>query len=257
MYYLSSFGQLLSQILAGLDERSVQRLSSVLSWIAFAKRPLRSPELLSALAFDAEDEQVNEPAPAYILDMCQPLIQKQIDSSYSFLHVSVREYVPDTCYYCTYDLLILDSFLQISVLSITANESLMRQGLAAVRCLLASQTIFASSYSEGDRALRVLRGVYGFQMYAVQFWIDYILELLELDEDILFKSEFFSLSCRLAEQFGPIGPNEITMENGLPNSRLISLRQKHYPLYNAIQTGLMEKGREILEDNGMFALFSF
>lgn len=91
MCYRCSFGRLLSQILAGLDERSVRRLGSVLSWIAFAKRPLRAPELLSALAFDTEDEQVTEPAPAYILDMCQPLIQLQIDSSYSFLHVSVRE----------------------------------------------------------------------------------------------------------------------------------------------------------------------
>jgi hypothetical protein len=79
--------------MTNFDERSVQRISSVLSWIAYAKRPLRSPELLSALAFDAGHEQVDELVPAYILDMCQPLIQKQVDSSYSFLHLSVREYV--------------------------------------------------------------------------------------------------------------------------------------------------------------------
>jgi hypothetical protein len=253
MYHLSSFGKLLSQILAGLDERSVQRLSSILSWIAFAKRPLRSPELLSALAFDAEDEQVTEPAPAYILDMCQPLIQKQIDSTYSFLHVSVREYVLDTFYSSTHALLILDSFLQSSVLSITANDSLMRHGLTTVRCLLASQAIFASSYPEDDRALRVFRGVYGFHMYAVEFWIDYILEQFELDRDLLFKSDFFALSCCLAEQLGPLEPDRIAVENSPPNSRLISLRQKHHPLYNAIQSERMEKSKEMLEDIGIFA----
>jgi hypothetical protein len=77
--------------MANFDERSVQRISSVLSWISFAKRPLRSPELLSALTFDTGHEEVSEPVPAYILDRCEPLIQKQADSTYAFLHVSVRE----------------------------------------------------------------------------------------------------------------------------------------------------------------------
>lgn len=133
----------------------------------------------------------------------------------------------------------------------------MRHGLAAIRCLLASQPIFASEYLEGDRALRVLRGVYGFQMYATEFWIDYILEHFALDEDLLFKSEFFFLSCRLAEHFELIDPNEVAAEICPPNSRLIRLRQKHYSLYNAIQTGLLEKSREMLEDNGMFASLSW
>ncbi|KAH0498290.1 hypothetical protein TgHK011_005547 [Trichoderma gracile] len=85
------YGRILSQIMANFDERSVQRISSVLSWISFAKRPLRCPELLSALTFDTRHEEVNELVPAYILDRCEPLIQKQADSSYAFLHVSVRE----------------------------------------------------------------------------------------------------------------------------------------------------------------------
>ncbi|KAK1246773.1 hypothetical protein MKX08_000575 [Trichoderma sp. CBMAI-0020] len=226
------FGHLLSRISKSLDERSVQRLSSVLSWIAFAKRPLRSPELLSALAFDAGNEQINEPAPAFILDMCQPLIQMRVDSSYSFLHVSVRD------------------FLQSSALSITASESLKRHGLATVRCLLASQQILASSYSETDRALRVLRGVFGFHMYATEFWIDYILEHLELDQDILFESDFFLLSCRLAEQLETIlEPSKVAVKNGLPNSRLNTLRQKHDPLYNTIQTVLLERDVKLLQDH--------
>ncbi|EHK45148.1 hypothetical protein TRIATDRAFT_198926 [Trichoderma atroviride IMI 206040] len=200
------FGRLLSQILAGLDERSVRRLGSVLNWIAFAKRPLRSPELLSALAFDAGDEQVIEPVPAYILD--------------------------------------------ISALSITASESLKRHGLATVRCLLASQKIFAPSYSETDRVLTVLHGVFGFHMYATEFWIGYILEHLEFDQDLLFKSDFFLLSCRLAEQLETrLEPNEVAVGNGPPNSRLNTLRQKHEPLYNTIQTVLLERGRKILEDH--------
>lgn len=94
-------------------------------------------------------------------------------------------------------------------------------------------------------------------MYATEFWIDYILELLELDQELLFESEFFLLSCRLAEQLEGIEPNEVAVENGPLNSRLIRLRQKHYPLYKAIQTGLMEKSREMLEDNSIFSSLSF
>lgn len=79
--------------MANFDDRSVQRIKSIFSWIAFAKRPLRCPELLSALTFDAGHDAVEELVPAYVLEMCKPLVQEQADSCYSFIHASVREYV--------------------------------------------------------------------------------------------------------------------------------------------------------------------
>ncbi|KAF1954513.1 hypothetical protein CC80DRAFT_517458 [Byssothecium circinans] len=45
------YQNILTQMVVNLDARSKERITSVLGWIAFAKRPLRRLELLSALAF--------------------------------------------------------------------------------------------------------------------------------------------------------------------------------------------------------------
>ncbi|UKZ73066.1 hypothetical protein TrVFT333_000706 [Trichoderma virens FT-333] len=225
------YGRILSQIMANFDERSVQRIRAVFSWIAFAKRPLRSAELLSALAFDAGDEQVNELVPAYILDRCEPLIQKQVDSSYSFIHMSVRDFLQGS-----------DSgFL------ITENESQRRHGLATVRCLLSSQQTFDPSYSEAKRTLRILRGLHGFHIYATEFWVDYLLADLKFDQSCFFKSNFFQLSCLLVGNFIGAKPDLETVDSGTSDPWLALIRQKHYPLYKIVKIMLLEQNKGTLE----------
>ncbi|KAL6830834.1 hypothetical protein J3E69DRAFT_203459 [Trichoderma sp. SZMC 28015] len=225
------YGRMLSQIMANFDERSAQRISAVLSWIAFAKRPLRLAELLSALAFDSKQEQVDELVPAYILDRCEPLIQKQADSSYSFVHVSVRD------------------FLQSSdtALLITEIESHRRHGLATVRCLLSGQQIFAPLYPDSERTLRVVRGLHGFHMYATQFWADYLLASLDFDQAQFFKSDFFMLSCHLAGNSLTAETNCEAADGSLSDPRLALIRQKSYSLYKMVKAVLLEQNKEAIE----------
>jgi len=73
------------------DARSTQRLKSILGWVAYAKRPMREFELQSALAFGNGNIDVAEVAPSHLFGMCAPLIEKRGDSTYSFIHVSVKE----------------------------------------------------------------------------------------------------------------------------------------------------------------------
>lgn len=90
---LCSYGQILAQLISHFDKRSVARLQSIFGWIAFAKRPLRKAELRSALSYSAEAEDVNvdELAPNYLFDMCAPLIEERSDSTFAFIHASVKE----------------------------------------------------------------------------------------------------------------------------------------------------------------------
>ncbi|PTB69764.1 hypothetical protein BBK36DRAFT_1188402 [Trichoderma citrinoviride] len=204
------YGRILSQIMTNFDERSEQRISSVLSWISFAKRPLRCPELLSALAFDAGHEQVNELVPAYILDR----------------------------------------FLQSSdsALSITETHSQRQHGLATVRCLLSCQEIFVPSYPEVERVGRILRGTHGFLMYATQFWVDYLLKDLDHDRGRFFESEIFVLSCRLAEAFTGARQSLEEADGDRPDPRLALIRQRHYPLYMMAKALILEQNKDTLRD---------
>ncbi|EHK26299.1 uncharacterized protein TRIVIDRAFT_123103, partial [Trichoderma virens Gv29-8] len=203
------YGRILSQIMANFDERSVQRIRAVFSWIAFAKRPLRSAELLSALAFDAGHEQVNELVPAYILD--------------SFLQDSDSGFL------------------------ITENESRRRHGLATVRCLLSSQQTFDPSYSEAKRTLRILRGLHGFHIYATEFWVDYLLTDLKFDQSCFFKSNFFQLSCLLVDNFTGAKPDSEAVDSGTSDPWLALIRQNHYPLYKLVKMMLLEQNKGTLE----------
>jgi hypothetical protein len=63
----------------------------ILGWIAFAKRPLRKPEFRSALAFSMGDPDVSELVPPYVFDGLSTLIEERRDSSFAFIHVSVKE----------------------------------------------------------------------------------------------------------------------------------------------------------------------
>lgn len=90
---LCRYTKILTQILVHLDDRSVSRLRSICGWIAFVKRPLAKHELLSALSFQCTEPYFNGLAPDYILEICSPLIEKTPNDTFSFIHVSLQEYV--------------------------------------------------------------------------------------------------------------------------------------------------------------------
>ncbi|KAG7404211.1 Vegetative incompatibility protein HET-E-1 [Fusarium oxysporum f. sp. rapae] len=85
------YEKILTQITSHFDERSLERMKLIFEWIAFAKRPLRKAEFRSALAFSSGNPDTGELAPQYLFDKCSPLIEERSDSTFAFIHVSVRE----------------------------------------------------------------------------------------------------------------------------------------------------------------------
>jgi hypothetical protein len=87
------YEKLLSRIVSGLDSFSVFRLKLIFGWIAFAKRPLLKVELQSALLFHQDNtiKATSISAPAYVINLCKPLVAEHRDSTLGFSHVSVKE----------------------------------------------------------------------------------------------------------------------------------------------------------------------
>lgn len=87
-----SYHKLLVQTLAGKNEQSKRRVRCIFSWIAFAKRPLKKLEFLSALSFTSGNSKIAKLLPRYIVeDTCSLLIEERKDTSLAFIHVSVKE----------------------------------------------------------------------------------------------------------------------------------------------------------------------
>lgn len=90
---VASYERLVTQMIAKFDARSMDRMKSILGWIAFAKRPLRKTELRSALMYGLEGHP-SELVPSFIFDMCKPLVEERRNSSFVFIHVSVNILAP-------------------------------------------------------------------------------------------------------------------------------------------------------------------
>ncbi|PNP53072.1 hypothetical protein THARTR1_06282 [Trichoderma harzianum] len=84
-------------------------------------------------------------------------------------------------------------------------------------------------------------------MYATEFWVDYLLASLEFDQAQFFESDFFALSCSLAENFVAAETNCEAADGSLSDTRLAPIRQKHYPLYKMAKVVLLEQNQETIE----------
>ncbi|RDW71007.1 hypothetical protein BP6252_07570 [Coleophoma cylindrospora] len=153
------YRKILTQVLVQLDSRSIARIRCVFGWIAFAKRPLKRIELLSALTFSSGDPNVSHLAPQYILDICGVLLEESRDTRLSFIHVSVKDFLQ----------------LPSSNMKITENQALVEHGKAAITCLLSGLDVFVISPTESNKYTRVLKGLHGFHVYATEYWTEYLL----------------------------------------------------------------------------------
>ncbi|KAL6914882.1 hypothetical protein FSST1_012642 [Fusarium sambucinum] len=232
---LSDFYQrILTQVLARLDHRSEDRIRCILGWIAFAKRPLRKAELISAITFSSGGHEVHDLVPAYVIDTVGTLIEERRDSTLAFIHNSVKE------------------FLQTSSQPIVLEErqSLEEHGVATVACLLSGLTYFDHTYPEHDKILRVAKGFHGFHVYATEFWTEYLLSCVSSSNGTSENSSkaLISLGCKLADelerQYVTSTTDDLTMNH--VDKRLEALQQ-YRVLQKHVDRALRSRSLECLE----------
>ncbi|KEZ39923.1 hypothetical protein SAPIO_CDS8890 [Scedosporium apiospermum] len=85
------YEKILSSIFHGLDPISTQRIKRVLGWVAFAERPLKRLEVLSAITFSEGVANPERLAPYFFLQDCSTLVEERHDKTVGFIHVSVKE----------------------------------------------------------------------------------------------------------------------------------------------------------------------
>ncbi|KAF2966300.1 hypothetical protein GQX73_g7268 [Xylaria multiplex] len=158
------YKQILSQILARLNSESVKLVRSMFGWVAFARRPLRRVEFLSAMAFSEGDYSITKVAPGFILDVCNTLVEERADTTLSFIHNSVQEFLESPA----------------SVLRIAETSAVEEQGIAMVACLLSGMNTFSQSQHQRDRNIQVAKGLHALHIYATEYWAQYLLWSVEL-----------------------------------------------------------------------------
>ncbi|KAK0724039.1 hypothetical protein B0H67DRAFT_640615 [Lasiosphaeris hirsuta] len=224
------YSQILTQLISHFNDRSVARLQSILGWIAFAKRPLRRAEMRSALSFlpENEDIQVQELAPYYIFDMCAPLVEERSDSTFAFVHISVKEFLQTT-----------------SNVGLDEHSMAHEQGQAIASCLLSGLEVFSPTYHptdpKKDRSLRVIRGLHGLHVYATEFWVEYLLLVAASDKGLDTTSRFFKRSIQLSKSLNSLQrAGDLSSILQSLDSRLAHL-ESHRELFCAARNILAER----------------
>ncbi|KAI0543263.1 hypothetical protein GGR58DRAFT_519395 [Xylaria digitata] len=153
------YKQILSQILAHLNPQSVELVRSMLGWVAFARRPLKRVEFLSAMAFSEGDYSITTVAPGFILEVCNTLVEERADTTLSFIHNSVQEFLESPA----------------SVLRITETSAVEEQGIATIACLLSGLHTFSQPQHQRDTNIQVAKGLHALHIYATEYWTQYLL----------------------------------------------------------------------------------
>lgn len=190
------YRKILTQILVHLDSQSTDRIKSIFCWIAFAKRPLKRIEFLSAISFSSGDPDIDHLVPAYILDMCGALIEERRDNTLAFIHMSVKEFLQSSS----------NSF------SVNEGESISEHGKATITCLLSGFDVFVNPYQSDKKNLRVARGLHGFHIYSTEHWIEYILSQATCTSSQN-ASDMLNLANRLAEKLSNLRNSSMDMRN--------------------------------------------
>ncbi|KAJ4303250.1 hypothetical protein N0V90_002143 [Kalmusia sp. IMI 367209] len=229
------YQKILTQMIQGLDARSVDRVKTILSWVAFAKRPLKKLELLSAVSFGQANPNIDRLVPPYILDICGPLMEERRDATLAFIHVSVKE------------------FLQSAQgrISISERVASREHATATVTSLLAGLRVFQEGADERIRLLQLVRGVHGLHVYATEFWIECLLSDAAFTNGFDVSSDLFALASGLAHQLSagrtdPL-PKELTVQPSDVDERL-QLFQQHPLIYEQMKAALNARSRKHLEN---------
>ncbi|RGP69068.1 nacht domain-containing [Fusarium longipes] len=228
------YQRILSQILSRLDPRSVDRIRCVLGWIAFAKRPLKKTELLSAVTFSSGDIQVSRLAPQYILDICGTLVEENRDTTLTFIHSSVKEFLRTTS----------------KQIVITRNQALQEHGIASVTCLLSALETFGSQYPQQERLLRVAKGLYGLHVYATEFWTEYLLSCADTVDKTREASSatLIRLACQLTDELERLNPTGTeTSATVEPYDKRLATLQKYGILWRHLDRALKARSQKNLE----------
>ncbi|VUC21965.1 unnamed protein product [Clonostachys rosea] len=202
------YSQILMQMTVNFDTQSKERLRSILGWIAFSKYPLRKTELRSALAFASGNPDIKELPPQFIFDKCKPLVEHRPDSTYAFIHSSVRDY-----------LLSSDSGHLLDESSIASEH-----GLATSACLLSGLRTFDDEHCDlSERVSRLVEGIHAFHIYSTKYWAQYILSAVVSDRTKFSKTQFFQNSILVSE-------------------RLSSRRNTNHELIHNFETNALDEG---------------
>ncbi|UKZ83454.1 hypothetical protein TrVFT333_011263 [Trichoderma virens FT-333] len=187
------------------------------------------------MAFSQGDIETPMMPPQYVFEMCMPLIQENKDSTFSFIHVSVKDHLKSA----------------ESAMALKEAYALCEHSVASITCLLAGFRIFDTTYDSNERDLKILRGLHGFHIYATEYWLeDLLCSSAAICDDHQVVSVLYSTAKALADRLNTASLSaEISTEQ---ESDILDTRLDRFAnqgaVYNMLRSALRERSTKATSD---------
>ncbi|RYP13217.1 hypothetical protein DL765_006989 [Monosporascus sp. GIB2] len=138
-------------------------------------------------------------------------------------------------------------------LKLIQQEEVRKHGIAAILCLRSGLDMFKSESKDQETMIQVLRGFHAFQVYAVEYWTEYLLCPRVVDENMNEPSTLLQVAMALAKQLDNLN-GSLADSSPCPDERLHLLTS--FPAVQVhVQRSLMARSLRQLEyklisDNG-------
>ncbi|KAH7170201.1 hypothetical protein EDB81DRAFT_908734 [Dactylonectria macrodidyma] len=202
----------LPEELADFYRNILTEMLSLLGWVAFAKRPLRQLEFLSALSYSSGNPDVTNLAPQYLMD-----IFLQTPSSNVIIH---------------------------------EQEAIQEHGLASIASLISGTWVFNEKYPEESKHRRVARGLHGLHVYATEYWTEYVLSHAESSGGFHQASRLSRLALQLVDELDKTHGISIfgnTRTSDKVSDERLALLQEHDSLHRCVDEALKIRSLKRLE----------
>ncbi|KAK4183141.1 hypothetical protein QBC35DRAFT_478452 [Podospora australis] len=181
------YNKILTSMTEQKGERVAHRVLKILGWLVYAKRPLKSHEILHAVALTMESPVLDswDVLDDSAIERCKPHIELLPDGSVGLIHFTAEEYLRER--------LRLDP----------TNDQVFHRTIA-LSCLLAlcnGLDLLLPEIAEEHRLYSVASGSNAILLYAIDFWLDHLLGNEGADKHACFVKQYSQ--CSYACRFSP------------------------------------------------------
>ncbi|KAI3340581.1 hypothetical protein F4824DRAFT_487048 [Ustulina deusta] len=210
------YERVLTQIIAKFDARSIDRLRTIFGWIAFGKRPLRRAEFRSALSYCAGTIPVQSLVPSHLFDMCAPLVEE-----YPYLQTPG------------------------SVIMINQDCAYLEHAIATTSCLSSGLDVFRPDYPSNERAIRMLKGLHGFHVFAYEHWIDCVIHALSPSDTGDGTSQLLTILFQLSQKIAASSDSLLIQNESIATSEpRLDILRPFPPLYKTAKGVMLARNQK-------------
>ena len=156
-----AYAKIIGNFKARLSDVNMNKATRILEWIAFARRPLRTHELLDGITLHAGNQVLDETSrqQAGVLELCKPIIEDGPGRTIQFVHFSAKQFLVEK---------ISGPFLRAAL----GHSNI---ALSCTMWLSDSFDLFNASVSDHEMQSRLIHRFHGLQSYAYDSWIHHLL----------------------------------------------------------------------------------